>query len=317
MSKYIIICFLFLFSFERSFGAPVSPADTSELGKSIALGFENIYNFKFSKADSLADELKKKYPEERKIYLLIANSCWWKIRSGEDNAANRKQFMSALTTVESMLDKKKKNELSYEDLFNYINVYSYMARLELLGDNYFKAFSFINKCGKYLFASFGKEQFYEPFNLTTGLYSYNMIAARKKYPPLIPFLLMLPSADKTLGIKLLAKCSESSDNIIQTEGQYFLMIIYGEGDVNYTLSEAYAEKLSSRYPQNLLYRYYLFRLLLQDNKKELAMKQYKLLYQSSLANKELTELQRKHFISLAQKDLEEYYKKHSSEESKN
>ena len=313
MKRFAVL--YFLFSFAKSFGA--TPSDTSEFGKSISLGFENIYNFKFTKADSIAGALKAKYPDEEKVYLLSANSWWWKIRSGEDNSENRKRFMSALRYVESALDKKKKSELSYDNLFSYIHVYSYMARLELLGDNYFKAFSFLNKCSKYLFASFGKENFYEPFNLTTGLYNYNMVAAKKKYPPLIPFLLMIPSADKELGINLLKKCSESSDKIIQTEGRYFLMIIYGEGDINYSLSESYAEKLTSQYPQNLLYSYYFFQILLLDEKKEQAMKQYKHLYQSAIANKELTEPQQKHFLSLAQKDLEVYYKKHPTQKFKN
>lgn len=314
MSRYLIIYFLSVFSFSNCYGTVSGAADTSELGKLISAGFADIYNFKFKQADSLANELKKKYPGDKRIYLLIANSYWWKIHSGDDNAENRKQFIAALNSAGSILALHAKNELPDEDLFYYINIYSYMARLELLDDHYFKAFSFLNKCDQYLFTSFGKEPVYEPFNLTTGLYNYSVVAARKKYPLLIPFLAMLPAADKSAGIKMLVRCSGSSDRLLQTEGDYFLMLIYGEGDIDFPLSEKYAEKLCSQYPDNLLYRYYFFKTLLQDEKKSLAMKQYFFLFQSETQNGQLTPEQKKYFISLAQKDLETYYGKHPSSE---
>jgi len=317
MKRHCLTYLVFLFSIGNCFSSFLSVADTSGLNKLFSTGFAAIYNFKFHLADSIAEELKEKFPMEEKTYLFIANSYWWKIRSGEDNANTRKQFMTALTSVEVLLDKKKRNELSYEDLFNYIHVYSYMARLELLDENYFNAFSYMNKCNMYLFTSFGKELSYEPFNLTTGLYNFYLVTGKQKYPPLIPFLMLLPSADKEMGIKYLKRCSESSDENLQTEGNYFLMIIYGESDINYPLSADYSEKLCKKYPLNLLYRYYHFSVLLQDEKKDDALVEYNQLYLSSIMNKELSSIQQKYFISLAQKDLEKYYIKHPSKESRN
>jgi len=314
MSKYLIIYIISVFSFSNCYGNFQSVTDTSELGKLIEKGFADIYNFKFKRADSLANELKKKYPNEKRTYLLIANSYWWKIHSGDDNAENRKQFIGSLNLAANLLSKSNKNKLSDEDLFYYIYIYSYMARLELLDDNYFKAFSFMNRCDQYLFTSFGKESRFEPFNLSTGLYNYSVVAARKKYPLLIPFLVMLPSADKSTGIRMLDRCSGSVDRILEAEGDYFLMIIYGEGDINFPLSEKYAEKLCVQYPDNLLYRYYFFKTLLLDEKKELAMKQYFFIFQSSYLNTDISPVQKKYFISLAQKDLETYYMQHDSEE---
>ena len=167
MSKRLILYVISVFSVSNSYGFFYSPADTSERGKLFSSGFADVYNFKFKRADSLASELKKKYSNDKRIYLLIANSYWWKIHSGDDTAENRQQFIVALDYAESLLSKNVKNILSNEDLFYYIHIYSYMARLELLDDNYFKAFSFTNKCDQYLFTSFGKENEYEPFNLTT------------------------------------------------------------------------------------------------------------------------------------------------------
>lgn len=314
MNKIIPLWLLFFFIASGN-AIALNPADSLCPEKLIAAGFEYVYDFKFNKADSLAGELKKKYPGDPKTYLLIANTFWYKLRSGDDNVKNRQQFLLALKEARSLLDKKKKSELNYEDLFFYIHVYSYMARLELLSDNYFKAFSFLNRCSEYLFTSFGKESKYEPLKLTTGLYRYYMIAARKKYPPLIPFLMLLPAGDKNEGLRLLAQCCESSIGNIQTEATYFLMIIYGESDINYSFSETYAEKLCRKYPNNLLYRYYFFKVLLLDEKKEPAMNEYKQLYRGSILNPDLSPAQRNYFIALAQKDLEVYYRKYRNKKT--
>lgn len=294
----------------RSWGNPEAAPDTTTAAPSLAKAYADIYHFRFAKTDSAVTALKSKYPEDAKVFLFSANACWWKIRAGEDNAANRKQFLADLRQAELLLGKTPKNKLGNEALFQYIHVYSYMARLELLDGNYLKAFSFINKCSAYLFTSFGRELMYEPLFLTTGLYHYCMAAARKKFPLLSPFLSMLPATDKEEGLKLLGRCSESSDEILRTEGRYFLMTVYGESDINYALSESYAEKLCIQYPGNMLYRHYLFKTLLQDEKKDRALEEYKRLYRVSRANDQLSLAQQDHFLSLAKKDLVEYYKKH-------
>ena len=316
MTRIISIFFftLCLFNYCVANFSPI--ADSSSMEKLLKQGYEDIYDFKFTKADSLVVALKWKYPNEKKVFLLLANSCWWKLRSGEDNVTNRKQFLSALQSAAALLEKRPKSELSHEELFYYIHVYSFMARLELLDDHYFKAFSLINKCSEYLFTSFGREDAYEPLFLTTGLYNYSIIAAHKKYPPLIPLLLMLPAANKSEGIKFLNRCCVSSDEILCTEGQYFLMIIYGETDINYPLSESYAEKLCNKHPSNLLYRYYFYKVLLQEDKKGLAMEQWRALYLSSTMNNQISDHQRKYFLTLAQKALEKYYLDHPSVGSK-
>lgn len=308
MKHWFALCVFVLF-----LGNHLFSRDTTVVTAAVAQAYSCIYNFRPASADSLVTELKKKYPDEKKVYLLSANANWWKIRSGEDNVTNRKQFLSDLRAAEAILGKKKKEQLSSEDLFQYIHVYSYMARLELLDSRYFRAFSYIDKCSEYLFTSFGRELMYEPLFLTTGLYHYCIAAARKKYPLLIPFLAVLPGTDKEEGLKCLRRCCESTDEILKTEGRYFLMTVYGESDIDYALSAGYASRLCGQYPKNLLYRYYLYSILLQDEKKDKAMEEYKLLYQASRSGKELSPLQQEYFLALAKKDLMEYYRKHPKE----
>ena len=95
------------------------------------------------------------------------------------------------------------------------------------------------------------------------------------------------------------------------------MIFYGEGDIDYSLSASYAEKLSLQYPNNLLYQYYLFKVKLLSGNLEQAMKNLILLFQKSRSMAGLNEVQRKYFTDMAGKDMMEYCKKHPTEKPEN
>ena len=314
MKNFSRILFLLAFSFvsQNSFSAE---ADLTEL---FSKGFRCVYNFEFEKADSIVVILKKNYPTEPRTYVLGANYYWWKIRSGDDNSFNRKKYSSSLDELEKLLEKKKvAKQMKQEDIFHYINLYSYRARLELLDNNYLKVFSYMNKCNAFIMVSSGKEELYEPFNLTSGLYNCFMSTAKKNHPLFVPYFLFAPDCDMEAGLKQLDKCCSSSDFLLQVEANYFLMILYGEGEVDYSLSASYAEKLSSQYPNNLLYQYYLFKVKLLSGNLESAMKNLILLYQKSKSVSNLNDAQRKYFTDKAGKDMQEYYKKHPTEKSEN
>ncbi len=281
-------------------------------------GFKSIYNFEFTKADSVFSELKKKHSGESRTYVLGANDFWWKIRSGDDNAANRKEYSACLDELEKLLDKKKAaKQMKPDDIFQYINLHSYRARLELLDNNYVKVFSHMNKCNPFIALSSGSEDSYEPFNLTSGLYNCFMSIAKKSHPLFAPYFLFAPDCDMEKGLKQLNKCGTSENVLLNTEANYFLMIFYGEGEVDYNLSAFYAEKLSSQYSNNLLYQYYLFKVKLLSGNLESAMKNLILLFQKSKSAEGLNETQRKYFTDMAGKDMQEYYKKHPTEKSEN
>ena len=279
-------------------------------------GFGQIYNFEFVQADSSVSVLEKNYPQESRAHVLGANYYWWKIRSGDDTPFNRKKYSACLDRLQELLDKRKKaKQLTYEDIFHYINLYSYRARLELVDDGYIRALSYMTKCNTFIALSANMEEVYEPFNLTSGLYNCFMAMAKKNHPLLAPYFLFVPDCDKEKGLKQLAVCSSCSDFLLQTEANYFLMVLYGENDIDYELSASYAEKLSLQYPDNLLYLYYLFKVKLLSGNMESAMKNLILLYQKSKTIPGLNDVQRKYFTDMAGKDMQEDYKKHPTNKS--
>ncbi|MBI3501545.1 MAG: hypothetical protein HY063_07105 [Bacteroidetes bacterium] len=281
-------------------------------------GFKSIYNFNFEKADSVLSVLNANYFSEPQTQILGANFFWWKIRSGEDNSANRKKYLECLGNLEKLLDKKKREKkLSQPDIFHYINLYSYRARIEIFDNHYIRALTYTAKCNSYIILSSDFENSYEPFNLTSGLYNCFMAIAKENHPLAAPYFLFAPACDKEKGLKQLAKCSASSDILLQTEANYFLMILYGEQEVDYNLSAFYADKLLQKYSDNLLYQYYLFKVKLFSGNLESAMKNLILLFQKSKNVSGLTDAQRKYFTDMAGKDMQEYYKKHPIEKSEN
>lgn len=289
-----------------------------EFSKLFSAGFKCVYNFEFAKADSVFGELKKNYSEEPRTYVLGANYFWWKIRSGDDNSFNRKKYSGCLDELEKLLEKKKTSrQMNPEDIFHFINLYSYRARLELLDNSYMKVLSYMTKCNSFITVSSGSEDVFEPFNLTSGLYNCFMSTAKKNHPLFAPYFLFAPDCDMEKGLKQLGKCAASENFLLNTEANYFLMILFGEGDVDYSLSASHAEKLSSLYPNNLLYQYYLFKVKLLSGNLESAMKNLISLYQKSKSVSGLNDLQRKYFTDMAGKDMQEYYKKHPSEKSEN
>ncbi len=281
-------------------------------------GFGYVYNFEFRKADSLVSILEKKYPQEYRSYILGANYYWWKIRSGDTTPVCRRNYSVSLDKLQELLDKKKEvKKIGQDEIFYYINLYSYRSRIELLDNNYIKALSYMTKCNAFITLSANAEDSYEPFNLTSGLYNCFMAMAKKNNPLLAPYFLFAPSCDKEKGLKQLGKCTVNSDFLLSTEANYFLMIFYGEGDIDYSLSASYAEKLSLQYPNNLLYQYYLFKVKLLSGNLEQAMKNLILLFQKSRSMAGLNEVQRKYFTDMAGKDMMEYCKKHPTEKPEN
>jgi hypothetical protein len=269
--------------------------------------FKALYSFRFRTADSLIKETKRNYPDRAISYLLSVNYYWWLIISGEDNFENRKAFYLDLNLAQQKAGAAKKN-MSNEDIYTFINIYSYKARIEGLNKNYIKAVSHTNACVDYLKKSFGKEKEYEYFYLTSGLYNYYITNADEEYPILKPYLLLYPKGDLKTGIEYLLIASRSTDFALNTEANYFLTKIYLE-QKNYETANIYCRLLGKKYPANLLYKYYLFKGYLDNNEKEKALDILKQINVQSILNEQLTTKQKDHFINLAQKKLEKYYEK--------
>ncbi len=272
-------------------------------------GFIAIYNFQFQKADSILAIVKKENPNNAGSYLMVANYYWWKIISGDDTKENRKEYLKSLDMAKFIIGKRK-SMLSDDDNYCLISVYAYKARFEAMNKNYIQALSSVNNCVASIKQSFNKENRYEPFYLTTGLYNYMIAQVNHKHPILYPYTVFLPDGDKKKGLAMLQKTMDFSDPLLSTEALYFLMKINLEEENNYTKAVAFGLKLANGFPANLLYRFYYLKSLLAAGNKEEALRQYKIICTFSTSNDELNPRQRVYFIELASKCLNDLNVKH-------
>lgn len=275
--------------------------------------FKALYNFEFQKADSLIQKIKSNYNSHPITHLLVTSYYWWLIVSGEDNPDNRKNYEKGIDNALSILNTKDKNQLSNEDIGNYINVYAYIARMELFNKELISGFVHLNNCIGYLKKSFEKENEYEMFYLTSGLYNYFVAHSSKEYPYLLPYLAFHPKGNREKGTLQLFTAYKSKDALIKTEATYFLMKIFYEREKDYAKAEMFAEKLTDKYPDNLIYQYYYYTILFARDKKEEAILQITKLNASAASNTQLSRSQKNYFIEMTQEDIKNYLLKHTKE----
>jgi len=279
------------------------PAD-SKFKADVYKGFIAIYNFQFQKADSIIAVVKKENPNNAGSYLMSANFYWWKIISGDDSKENRSAYLKSLDQAKLIVGKRK-STLSDDDNYCLISIYAYRARFEAMNKNYIQALSSINSCVASIKQSFNKEDRYEPFYLTTGLYNYMIAQVNHKHPILYPYTVFLPDGDKKKGLSMLQKTASSTDPLLSTEAMYFLMKINLEEENNYTNAVSYGMHLANGFPANLLYRFYYLKSLLAAGNKEEALRQYKIISTFSTNNDELDTHQRVYFIGLSKQCLKD------------
>lgn len=276
----------------------------TKLKADVYKGFIAIYNFQFQKADSIIAVVKKENPNNAGSYLMSANYYWWKIISGDDTKENRSEYLRSLEKAKSIVGKRKAT-LSDDDNYCLISIYAYKARFEAMNKNYIQALSSINNCVASIKQSFNKEDRYEPFYLTTGLYNYMIAQVNHKHPILYPYTMFLPDGDKKKGLDMLYKTAGFSDPLLSTEAIYFLMKINLEEEKNYDNAVTYGNRLANGFPANLLYRFYYLKSLLAAGNKEEALRQYKIISAFSATNNDLDTHQRVYFVMLSRKILKE------------
>ena len=265
------------------------------------------YQFKFNTADSLIKNYfsEIKSGEEVELYMLKANIYWWKIISGINDKTTKYNYYQNLSVAEKYFDKEKDKGSGH--LYKGISLYGYMARMDGLNKNYLKAFFRINDCLKYLEKSFGSESKYPFFYLSSGLYNYHIVVTAKQYPVLIPYLYLYPKGDKVKGIEFLQLAANNSNKYLSTEGHYFLMKLYLE-EKKYAAALLNVNELLNRFPQNGIFLYYKFKILLKSGLTKEANAASSQLINELKMNSEVNKIQIKHFEHLIEEDYKKFNK---------
>ncbi|UII27797.1 tol-pal system protein YbgF [Fulvivirga maritima] len=223
----------------------------------------DLYNFKFAKAEQQFRWLKQKHPGHPLPYFLLGLSEWWKIMPDMDNTSHDETFLAYMDTVitisKKMYDKPKhKVEASFflaaaygfEGRLYSTEERSKWAKSAVVGKS---ALNYMNEIEDDADLSpellFGK-----------ALYNYFSVWVPENYPLLKPIIAFFPKGDKKLGIKQL---TEVSYNAFYTriEAMVFLMRILNSYENNRPKALQIGEYLHTTYPDNPYFHRYYARLL--------------------------------------------------------
>jgi hypothetical protein len=215
-------------------------------------GVENLYNFKFDKAERQFRSLRRRYPQHPLPYFLLGLSTWWKIIP--TNTMEKKYdkiffaYMdTAATKAEALYDQDHQN---YEACFFLAGANGFSARLHAERHDYTRATIESRRSLKYLELSKQANGLSPEFLFGQALFNYYAVWIAEEHPWLRPVLLLFPKGNRTLGLQQLRM---AADNAVYTgpEAKFFLMKIMASERENMP-EEALkvTRQLATTYPDN-------------------------------------------------------------------
>ncbi len=224
----------------------------------------DMYNFKFEKAEKQMRSFKKKYAWHPLPYFLLGLNEWWKIEPNTRVTVYDDRFLSymdsAILVAENLHDKYP--EYRIEAAFFIAAAYGFKGRLYADEErhNWAKAASAGKTALNYLAEC--KEKTYLSPDLLFGdaLFNYFSVWVPENYPALRPVLWFFPKGDKKLG---LAQLKEVSYNAFytRTEAMIWLMRICNSYENDQSRAFQLAEYLHQTYPDNPYFHRYYARML--------------------------------------------------------
>jgi len=306
-NKIVRFCFLFIFSMLilTAHADKTVPGDEIKVVDEI---YKATYHFHFQHADSLIHANDLFFKNNLKFNLAVVNYYWWRLISAEENSEFSTLVLNRIKKIKAIFktDDSNKND---EQLFLLISIYAYSSRVSLLDYSYYSALNDLSHYYSQLKMSFGREEGYRSFYLTSGLYYFFAGYARDKMPLLSPILYFYTPGNMGKGIQYIKIADVSGDWKISQEAKYFLMKINYDVYGNYTEAAKYCNQLVAIYPENLLFQTYMFRISLALDQLVNAKARLLIIETTACNNNQLTAREKDSYIRQAKKELEAYYKK--------
>lgn len=211
----------------------------------------DMYNFKFERAEKQFKILQLKYPDHPLPYFLMGLSTWWKMLPNLNVKTHDETFLAYMdTTITKAEELYKRDQTKVEAAFFLSAAHGFRAEFYGERDSYAKATFAGRNALKYLLEYKDNNELSPEFMYGVALYNYYEVWIREEYPLLKPILLFFPNGDKKLGLKQLEEVSKDAF-YTRTESQYQLAKIYTSTDENKDeLALPIARYLHQTYPDN-------------------------------------------------------------------
>lgn len=224
----------------------------------------DLYNFKFEKAEQQFRWFKQKYAWHPLPYFLLGLSEWWKIMPNTKNTAHDDRFLAYMDSTILVGENLHKNHPAYriESAFFLSAAYGFKGRLfaDEERKNWRKAAAAGKTALDYLEECKEKEDLSPELLFGDALYNYFSVWVPENYPVLKPVLWFFPKGDKQLGLKQLREVSYNAF-YTRTEAMVWLMRILNSYEGNQIIAHQLADYLHNSYPDNPYFHRYYARML--------------------------------------------------------
>jgi hypothetical protein len=213
---------------------------------------QNLYNFKFDKADKQFYSLRRRYPQHPMAYFLLGLSTWWKMMANNvTDTRYDKAFLAYFDTAQAKGEALyRADPHNYEACFFLAGAYGFEARLQSERHNWRKATVASRRALNYLEKSQEANGLSAEFLFGQGLFNYYAVWIAEEYPWLRPVLFFFPKGNRERGIAQLRQVGQTAF-YTATEANFFLVTIFNSARENHP-DAAYllAQKLATQFPDN-------------------------------------------------------------------
>lgn len=234
-----------------------------------AQALDDLYNFKFDKAEQQFRWLKQKYKWHPLPYFLMGLIEWWKIMPDLTNKQYDEAFLAYMDTTILVAENLYKKYPPYkaESTFFLAAAYGFKGRLysEEERKNWTKAAAAGKQALNYLELSKGYHSLSPELLFGDALYNYFSVWVPENYPSLRPIMWFFDKGDKQLGLKQLKEVSYNAF-YTRTEAMVWLMRIQNSYENNKREALHLSDYLNKTYPDNPFFHRYYARALYTSSK---------------------------------------------------
>ncbi|TFZ66630.1 tol-pal system protein YbgF [Hymenobacter sp. UV11] len=230
------------------------------LDKDIQLELEgavqNMYNFKFDKANKQFRSLRRRYPQHPMAYFLLGMSTWWKIMPNSvTDTRYDKTFLAYMDTAQTKAEALYKADAhNYEACFFLAGAYGQEARLHAERHDWRKATVASRRSLNYLQKSQEANGLSSEFLLGQGLFNYYADWISDEHPWLRPVLFFFPKGNRERGLAQLRKVSQTAFYTGNEAKVYLIDIMSGEREKQSAAACELARQLSAQFPDNAYFQ---------------------------------------------------------------
>jgi tetratricopeptide (TPR) repeat protein len=243
-----------------------SPAADDRVFEGIAReGIDRVYNLEFEKAEESFRTLARLKPGHPAGPFFLAMVQWWRIMIDIDNQQYDKEFLTGLDRVVDLCDSLLAvNQNDVTAIFFKGGAIGFQGRLKFHRNDYLGAANAGRKALPLVRDALALDPGNFDVLLGMGIYNYYAEVIPTEYPFLKPLILFIPPGDRRKGLEELTLASEKA-LYASVEASYFLLQIYYFYEKDYTRALAVARRLSTRYPNNMVFHRYLGRCFVAQN----------------------------------------------------